>query len=86
LGTSRWGDVDPPYNPPSTQSQPDAIDIVGLVNKFKDLTGAPTKVYALLQPAILDPSDPINALDIVSAVDAFKGFPYAYTGVVACPP
>lgn len=86
LGTSRWGDVDPPFNPPSTQSQPDVIDIVGLVNKLKDLTGAPTKVYALLQPAILDPSGEINAFDIVSGVDALKGFAYPYTGIVACPP
>ena len=86
LATARWGDVDPPFNPPSTQSQPDTIDIVGLVNKFKDLTGAPTKVYARLQPAILDPGNGVNALDILSAVDAFKGFPYAYTGIVACPP
>ncbi|MEK7755916.1 MAG: hypothetical protein AAB385_01760, partial [Planctomycetota bacterium] len=86
LGTSRWGDVESPFNPPSSQSQPDAIDIVSLVNKFKNLAGAPTKVYALLQPAILDPSDEINALDIVSGVDSFKNFAYPYTGIVACAP
>jgi len=39
-----------------------------------------------LQPAILDPGREINALDIVSAVDAFLGKQYPYTGVVNCPP
>ena len=86
LGTSRWGDVDPPFNPPSPQSQPDGIDIVGLVNQFKGVPGSPTKVYTLLQPAILDPSHEINALDILSGVDAFRELAYPYTGIVACPP
>jgi hypothetical protein len=86
LGTARWGDVESAFNPPSPLSQPSAIDIAGLVNKFKGMPGAPMKVYALLQPAILDPSDEINALDIVSGVDSFKNFAYPYTGIVACAP
>jgi hypothetical protein len=87
LGTARWGDVVPPFSPPSP-GQPNAIDIVGVVNKLKALTGAPTKVYTMLQPAIVNlaNNNEINALDIVSVVDALKGFAYPYTGIVACPP
>lgn len=84
--TSRWGDVDVPFNPPSDAAQPDALDITGLVNKFKGVPGALQKARAQLQPAVLDPSDEINALDIVSAVDAFNGKAYPYTGIVNCPP
>ena len=86
LGTGRWGDVVSPFNPPSPQIQPNSIDIVGLVNKLRGVPGAPTKLYAQLQPAILDPSDEISALDIVSVVDAVKAFAYPYSGIVACPP
>jgi hypothetical protein len=83
LVTGRWGDVTPPFNPPSTQNQPDGIDIVGLVSKFKSVPGSPTKVYSVLQPAIVNLTDEISALDILSSVDAFRGFAYPYTGIVA---
>jgi hypothetical protein len=86
LGTSRWGDVDEPFNPPSDTKQPDGLDIARLVDKFKNLPGAPPKVSAQLQPAVLDPSEKISALDIASTVDAFKGKAYPYTGIVNCPP
>jgi len=86
LSTARWGDVAPPFNPPSTQNQPDGIDVVGLVSKFKSVAGAPTKVYSALQPAIVNLAGEISALDILSGVDAFRGFAYPYTGIVACPP
>lgn len=96
--TARWADVAPPYQQtcavsgctPCTAvdcvSQPDALDIVSMVNKFKSLAGAPSKVEAQLQPDAPDPLDDLNALDIVVAVGAFKGFGYAYAGPTACPP
>jgi len=62
------------------------LDITSLVNKFKNVIGAQSKVYEKLQPAILDLGVAINALDIVSAVDAFKSMAYPYTGIDACPP
>jgi hypothetical protein len=84
--TSRFGDVDVPFSPPSATTQPDGLDITGLVNKFKGVVGAIKKVRAHLQPAVLDPGKGINALDIVTAVDAFLGKAYPYTGIVDCPP
>jgi len=86
LATARWGDLELPFNPPSTTNQPDALDITSLVNKFKSAMGAPTKAYAQMQPAILQPNAAINALDVVSAVDAFKKRAYPYSGIEACPP
>jgi len=56
------------------------------VNKFKSVVGAPSKVEAQLQPNAPDPLNDLNALDIVVAIDAFKGFGYAYPGPTACPP
>ncbi len=98
ITTARWGDVAPPYQQtcalsgcsPCTAencvSQPDALDITALVNKFKSLAGSPSKVEAQLQPNVPDPHNNLNALDVASCVDAFKRFPYAYGGPAACQP
>jgi subtilisin family serine protease len=48
FSTTRWGDVETPYNPPSTTVQPDLGDIGALVNKFRSAPGAPIKARALL--------------------------------------
>jgi hypothetical protein len=89
IGTTRWGDVEVPYNPPSTTTQPDLGDIAGLVNKFKSAPGAPIKARALL--AGDDEFGNINTIDldlgfghIAVCVDAFKGKPYPHT-IQACP-
>ncbi len=96
--TSRWADVASPYqqtcavsgcSPCTVEdcvSQPDALDISSMVNKFKNLAGAPSKVDAQLQPNTPDPLDDLSALDIVAGVDAFKGFGYPYAGPTACAP
>lgn len=96
--TARWADVAPPYQQTCADSscspctaedcvtQPDTLDITSLVNKFKSVVGAPSKVEAQLQPNAPDPLNDLNALDIVVAIDAFKGFGYAYPGPTACPP
>jgi len=85
IKTTRWGDVETPYNPPSPDPQPDTSDISALVNKFKSALGAPIKARALLAggnargtmgPAEISPD--FNFTHISLCVDAFKGLPYPY--------
>jgi len=85
--TARWADVWPPYNPRVTKtvSQPSALDLVVIVNKFKNVAGAPFKRIAQLQPNLVEPNADVGALDIVAAVDAVKLLPYPYSGPCPCP-
>jgi hypothetical protein len=91
--TTRWGDVETPYNPPSATVQPDVTDISALVNKFRNATGAPIKARALLAgapgnvfgeitPEVLNVD--FGFSHISACVDAFRGVPYPYT-IQACP-
>ena len=61
----------------------DARDVVGVVNKFKQLPGAPsipqTDVYGAT------PDGVVNGLDVVLTVDAFKSLPYPFTPPAPCP-
>jgi len=84
IGTSRWGDVVNPFNPPSPSTQPDFADISAITNKFKSLTGAPLKVQAKLQPKIINLTINVNFADISADVNAFKGFPYPYKIDTSC--
>lgn len=87
IATTRWGDIDAPYNPPSATVQPDVGDISAMVNKFRSTPGAPIKARALLAG---DPSGNLNlSLDlsfahISACVDAFRGLAYPST-IEACP-
>ncbi|MEK7755898.1 MAG: PQQ-dependent sugar dehydrogenase, partial [Planctomycetota bacterium] len=83
--TRRSGDVEAVYNPPGTTAQPDAIDLAQVVNKFKNVVGAPVKGRAQLQPNLPELNADINALDIVAAVDAGKGLAYPFAGPCPCP-
>ena len=83
--TARSGDIAAAFNPPSTTTQPDALDLTALVNKFKDVVGSESKVITQLQPNALDPNADINALDIVASVDAVKGLAYPFSGPCPCP-
>ena len=56
-----------------------------MVNKFKNVAGAPVKSIAQLQPNLPELNADINALDIVAVVDAVKEFAYAFGGPCACP-
>ncbi len=85
IATRRWGDVALPYNPPSTTVQPNALDVVALVNKFKNLVGALSQTAAQLQPNVLDLNADVNALDISSCVNAFRGSAYPFSGPCGCP-
>lgn len=91
VNTTRWADVETPYNPPSTTTQPDLGDVAALVNKFKSVPGAPIKARALLagDDAFGNISTSTLSLDlgfghIAACVDAFKGKPYPHT-IQACP-
>jgi hypothetical protein len=62
-----WGDVD-------HDNDVDAIDITHVINNFKGLPGALPNEPCDLFPCL--PNGIINALDIATDVNAFKGFPY----------
>jgi hypothetical protein len=85
LTTLRYGDVAAPFGGPSGSPQPDALDVVSMVNKFRNVANAPTKPSAKLQPNDIDIASDINALDITATVDAFRGLAYPYTGPCPCP-
>jgi len=79
--TTRWGDVETPYNPPVSDPQPDTSDISALVNKFKSALGAPIKARSLLfgdSRGRIDIAPDLNFSHISACVDAFKGLPYPY--------
>ena len=69
--TSVWGDtvVAPP-------GEVDFDDITAVVDKFRDLPGAPRKPRVDLAPDVTDKV--INFTDIPAVVDAFRGLPYPY--------
>jgi hypothetical protein len=84
--TRRSGDVEVTYQPPTgSVTQPDAIDLAQVVNKFKNVVGAPVKCRAQLQPNVPELNADINALDIVAVVDGIKGLAYPFAGPCPCP-
>jgi hypothetical protein len=83
--TRRSGDTAPDFNPPSTTSQPNALDIAAVVNKLKSAPGALIKAITQLQPNVPELNADVNALDIAATVDAVKGLKYGYSGPCACP-
>ncbi len=83
--TRRSGDVDVDYNPPTFNNQPNALDVAAVVNKFKNLVGAPVHARAQLQPNLPELNASISGLDIVAVVEAQKGGAYAFSGPCVCP-
>jgi hypothetical protein len=61
----------------------DALDVVGSVDSFKHLPGAPSTPQADLFPSV--PDQEVDALDITLVVDAFKGFAFPFSGPSNCP-
>ncbi len=95
--TARWSDVAVPFQQTCAQAgcspctplcvtQPNALDVAAIVDVLKVRPGAIPKVQAQLRPNTPNPAAPVTALDIVSAVSAFKRVPYPYSGPTACPP
>jgi len=88
IGTSRWADVEFPYNPPSPTAQPDLADVASLVNKFRSAPGAPIKARALLAGVDafgnIDSSLDLSLAHVAVCVDAFRGRAYPYV-IEPCP-
>jgi hypothetical protein len=86
IRTRRWGDVAVPFQAPAPPlTQPNGLDVTTLVNKFRNLPGAPSRAVVQLQPNVIDLNSSVNALDITAGVDAFRGFAYPYSGPCPCP-
>ena len=83
--TRRSGDVEQPFNPPATSTQPDVIDVAQMVSKFKNMPGALVKSVSQLQPNLPEPNADVSALDIVVVVDGVREMAYAFSGPCPCP-
>lgn len=95
VDTSTWGDVAAVYDgcnvlpggytdcwsPPD--GDVDFDDVTGIVDKFRNLLGAPRKTRADVAPA--SPDHIVDFVDIPAEVDAFRGLPYPYQGPNDCP-
>lgn len=77
----QWGDVVAPFAVPGL-AQPDFVDITTIVDKFRNIPGAPSKAVVDLDPDL--PNQVIDFNDIVGAVDAFRGFAYPFDGPTSC--
>ncbi|MGB2985023.1 MAG: hypothetical protein WBE26_03995 [Phycisphaerae bacterium] len=90
ITTSLWGDVVgdcsvTPCTPPDGNTNFD--DISSLVDKFRNLAGAPRKARADIagDPPVGIPDRLVNFVDISYDVDAFRGLPYPFPGPGGCP-
>jgi hypothetical protein len=75
---SKWGDTVGANNPASPQGAVDFNDISSIVDKFKNLPGAPTKSRADVAPDV--PDQIVDFSDIPAVVDAFRGVRYPFDG------
>lgn len=85
IATTRWGDVQAQFNPPSLTTQPDLGDIATLVDKFRNAANAVTKARAAISGEIPDLTVDLGFDHIAACVDAFRGKPYPHAGPAACP-
>ncbi len=87
--TEAWGDVVSDCTTMPCGAPDGAVgvttDVTAVLDKFKNLSGAPMKARCEMEPAQVDLS--INISDVTLVLDAFKGFDYPFTEVpAACPP
>lgn len=80
---SRWGDVardfvDGVWRPPDG-SVGIIPDVVPLVDKFRNVSGAPIKARCDLEPS--EPDRLVNISDAVCVIDAFRGYSYPFEPV-----
>ena len=85
LITNRYADVVAPFAESSTETEPDGLDIVAMVNGYKGLPGAPGPLITRLQPNLPDINGDPSGLDITAALDAYTGRGYPYSGPCTCP-
>jgi hypothetical protein len=90
ISTNRWGDLVAPFDANSGYwPAPDDIvgvptDVVAALDSFRSIVCAPSKVRVDLDPAT--PDGIINIIDVVRALDAFKGLGYPFApGPDPCP-
>jgi hypothetical protein len=69
-----------PCTPPDGRI--DFVDIAAVVEKFRDLTGAPIKARVDLAGNV--PDRVIDFVDITETVNAFKALPYSFDGPSGC--
>jgi hypothetical protein len=81
--TSKWGDIVGGANNQPPNGVVNFNDISSVVDKFKNLPGAPIKSRADVAPDV--PDKIVDFVDIPSVVDAFRGLPYPYGGPDECP-
>lgn len=77
--TGLFGDVLGPFGTVNFQ------DVQGIIQKFKGVGGAPSKVYARLYGNVATPSTPVNFHDVSEAVAGFQIKPYPFSGPCPCP-
>jgi hypothetical protein len=80
IGTQKWADIGPPFG---GISQPNFFDIQLVVEKFRNLDTALPKARTDLDPQV--PDRKVNFVDIGRCVEAFRTFPYPFSGPCACP-
>jgi hypothetical protein len=82
IKTTRWGDVASPFNPPSLSVQPDLADVSSLVDKFRNIPGAPIKAQSLLVGVdafgTVDMAANFGFQHIAACADAFRGQRYVH--------
>lgn len=86
IETSIWGDIVghcavTPCTPPD--GDVDFNDITAVLDKFKNLPGAPRKARADIAPDF--PNRKVDFTDISYITDAFRGLPYPFDGPDECP-
>jgi len=83
--TSSWGDLVGDCSPTGCtppQGTADFVDITAVVDKFRNLEGAPSKSRTDLSGD--SPDLKIDFVDISHAVDAFRGMGYPFDGPIGC--
>ncbi len=86
ISTPRAGDVVASFqSPEGPLNQPNAIDIVGVVNNFRKLTGAPKHVEAQVRPDLPNLNRDVDALDMQAVVANVKLGAYPFSGPCPCP-
>jgi len=82
--TWMFGDIVPPYYGKTAAIQPDMLDVRAVVDTFLGLRESPIKVRVQLGGFVPNPADEISMLDVVHAIDAFKGLPFPYPIPAEC--
>jgi murein tripeptide amidase MpaA len=80
LDTSRWGDLvsnctTTPCGAPDGQVGV-STDVTAVLDKFKNLHGAPSKARADMEPGM--PDGLVNISDVTYVLEAFRGFAYPF--------